>query len=124
MARLRRSTAIRLGPGSRLALHKLERLGVHAGGSFDPEVVATICIVSLAIVFLATRIKHVPLPAGVLLTAGGITYPLYLLHMLLGYVIFIALAPERHVEAVICAIVFGAFALAYAVWRFVGSNRE
>ena len=52
-----------------------------------------------------------------MLTAGGITYPLYL-HMRLGYVIFDALAPERHIEAITCAIVLGAFVLAYAVWRF------
>jgi peptidoglycan/LPS O-acetylase OafA/YrhL len=38
--------------------------------------------------------------------------------MQLGYVVFTALAPERHVVAVACAIVFGAFVLAYVVWRF------
>jgi peptidoglycan/LPS O-acetylase OafA/YrhL len=91
---------------------------VHTHGSFDPKLVAAICIVSLAIVFLATRIKRVPLPASIALAAGGITYPLYLLHMQFGYVIFDALAPQRHVEGVTCTIVFGAFALAYAVWRF------
>lgn len=111
-------SALALGTAVFQAVHKLERLGVHTGGSFDPKVVAAICVVSLGIVFLATRIKRVPLPAAIVLAAGGITYPLYLLHMQLGYVIFIALAPERHVEAVTCAIVFGAFVLAYAVWRF------
>jgi peptidoglycan/LPS O-acetylase OafA/YrhL len=52
------------------------------------------------------------------LAAGGITYPLYLLHMQLGYVIFTALAPEQHIVAFTCAIVLGAFAMAYLVWRF------
>jgi peptidoglycan/LPS O-acetylase OafA/YrhL len=51
------------------------------------------------------------------LAAGGITYPLYLLHMQLGYVVFDSLRTERHVAVVTCAIVFGAFVLAYAVWR-------
>jgi hypothetical protein len=37
--------------------------------------------------------------------------------MQFGYVIFTALHPERHVGAVTCAIVFGAFVLAYAIWR-------
>jgi peptidoglycan/LPS O-acetylase OafA/YrhL len=106
-----------LGTAVFQAVHKLERLGVHTGGSFDPMVVAAICVVSLGLVFLATRIKSVPLPAKVVLAAGGITYPLYLLHMQLGYVIFTTLHPERHVGAVTCAIVFGAFVLAYAVWR-------
>jgi peptidoglycan/LPS O-acetylase OafA/YrhL len=117
-ARLWALSALALGTAVFQAVHKLERLGVHSHGSFDPRVVAAICIVSLAIVFLATRIKRVPLPAAVVLAAGGITYPLYLLHMQLGYVIFDALAPEPHVEAVTCAIVLGAFVLAYAVWRF------
>ena len=111
-------SALALGTAVFQAVHKLERLGVHTDGSFDPRVVAAICIVSLAIVFLATRIKQLPLPAKFVLAAGGITYPLYLLHMQLGYVIFTALAPKRHVEAVTCAIVLGAFVLAYAVWHF------
>lgn len=116
-ARLWVLSALALGTAVFQAIHKLERLGVHTGGSFDPKVVAAICVVSLGMVLLATRIKRVPLPAAVVLAAGGITYPLYLLHMQLGYVIFVALAPERHVAAVTCAIVGGAFVLAYAVWR-------
>ena len=100
------------------SIHKLERLGVHANATYDPRVVAAISIVGLGMVFLATRIKRVPLPAKMVLAAGGITYPLYLLHMQLGYVIFTALAQQQHVVAVACSIVFGAFVLAYAVWRF------
>jgi len=69
-------------------------------------------------VFLATRIKRVPLPAKMVLAAGGITYPLYLLHMQLGYVIFTALALEHHILALTFAIVVGAFVLAYLIWRF------
>jgi peptidoglycan/LPS O-acetylase OafA/YrhL len=117
-AKLWALSVLALGTAVFQAIHKLERLGVHTGGSFDPKIVAAICVVSLAIVFLATRVKRVPLAGSIVLTAGGITYPLYLLHMQLGYVIFDAVAPQRHVEAVICAIVFGAFVLAYAVWRF------
>jgi peptidoglycan/LPS O-acetylase OafA/YrhL len=58
------------------------------------------------------------LPAKIVLAVGGITYPLYLLHMQLGYVIFMASAPERNVEAVVCAIVSGASLLSFVVWRF------
>ena len=90
-ARLWGMMALALGTAVFQAVHKLERLGVHTGGSFDPKVIAAVCIVSLGIVFLATRIKSVPLPAGIVLAAGGITYPLYLLHMQLGYVIFMRL---------------------------------
>ncbi|WP_426527178.1 cation:dicarboxylate symporter family transporter, partial [Streptomyces sp. MH13] len=74
-------------------MRKLERLGVHTHGSFDPRVVTVICIVSLGIVFAATRIKSVPLPDGFVRAIGGITYPLYLLHLQLGYVILLLITP-------------------------------
>jgi peptidoglycan/LPS O-acetylase OafA/YrhL len=109
--------ALALGTAVFQAIHKLERLDVRTHGSFDPRVVAAICVVGLGMVLLATRIRRVPLPAHITLAAGGITYPLYLLHMQFGYVIFTAIAPQRHVVAVTCAIVAGVFALAYAVWR-------
>jgi peptidoglycan/LPS O-acetylase OafA/YrhL len=111
-------SALALGTAVFQAVHKLERLGVHTHGSFDPRVVAAICVVSLGLVLLATRIKRVPLPAKIVLAGGGITYPLYLLHMQLGYVVFMASAPERNVEAVVCAIVSGACLLSFVVWRF------
>lgn len=101
------------------AIHKLERLGVHTNGSFDERVVAAICLISIAAIFLATRIRKLPLPAGLILTAGGITYPLYLLHMQMGYTILTAAGPVRHMELWTAAIIAGAFALAWATWRFV-----
>jgi peptidoglycan/LPS O-acetylase OafA/YrhL len=112
------ASALSLGTAVIQAIHKLGRLGVHANASYDPRVVAAVSIVGLGMVFLATRINRVPLPAKMVLAAGGITYPLYLLHMQLGYVIFIALAPEHHIVALTCAIVVGAFVLAHLVWRF------
>jgi peptidoglycan/LPS O-acetylase OafA/YrhL len=111
-------SALSLGTAVFQSIHKLERLGVHAKASYDRRVVAAICIVGVGMVFLATRIKRVPLSTKMVLAAGGVTYPLYLLHMQLGYVIFTALAPRQHVLAITCGIVVGAFALAYGVWRF------
>lgn len=110
--------ALSLGTAVFQSIHKLERLGAHANSTYDPRVVAAICIVGLGMVFLATRIKQVPLPAKMVMAAGGITYPLYLLHMQFGYVIFTALDPKAHVVGITCAIVAGAFVLAYGVWRF------
>jgi peptidoglycan/LPS O-acetylase OafA/YrhL len=111
-------SALALGTVNFQAVHKLERLGVHTNGSFDPKVVVAICIVSLGIVLLATRVKRLPLPATLVLAAGGITYPLYLLHMQLGYVIFNTLAPQRNIALFIGTIIAGAFTLSYIVWRF------
>jgi peptidoglycan/LPS O-acetylase OafA/YrhL len=111
--------ALSVGTSVFQAIHKLERLGVHTGGSFDTRVVAAICLVSIAVIFLATRIRKLPLPAGFVLAAGGITYPLYLLHMQMGYTILAAMAPVRNAELRTAAIVSGAVILAWATWRFV-----
>jgi len=111
--------ALSVGTAVFQAVHKLERLGVHTGGTFDKRIVAAICLVSIAIIFLATRIRKLPLPAGLVLAAGGITYPLYLLHMQMGYTILTAAAPVRNAELWTAAIVSGAVVLAWATWRFV-----
>ncbi|EAQ35236.1 hypothetical protein NB311A_13006 [Nitrobacter sp. Nb-311A] len=79
-------------------VHKLERLGVHSDSSFDPKVAVAVCLISFALVLLATKVKRMPLPAKAVLAAGGITYPLYLLHMQLGYVVFTALAPQQQIR--------------------------
>jgi peptidoglycan/LPS O-acetylase OafA/YrhL len=100
------------------AIHKLARLAPLTGGVFDHRVVAAICLVSIALIFLATRIRHVPLPAGVVLAVGGVTYPLYLLHMQLGYVLFERQAPANAVPWVV-AIVLAMIWLAWIVWRYV-----
>jgi peptidoglycan/LPS O-acetylase OafA/YrhL len=111
-------SALALGTAVFQAIHKLERLGVHANSSYDPRVVAAITVVSLGTVLLATWIPRVPLPAKAVLAAGGVTYPLYLLHMQLGYVVFTALAPQHHVIAATCAIVVSSFALSFVIWRY------
>ena len=70
-ARLWALSALALGTAVFQAVHKLERLGVHTHGSFDHRIVAAICVVSLGIVLLASKIERVPLPAKVVLVAGG-----------------------------------------------------
>lgn len=110
--------ALAVGTAVFQSIHKIEKLGVHTGGSFDPKVVTAICLVSIALVFLAIRARHIPLPRGLILAAGGITYPLYLLHMQLGYVIFMAAAPSQYIALWVGAIVLGITALAWSIWRF------
>ena len=111
--------ALSVGTSVFQAIHKLERLGVHTGGTFDARVVAAICLVAIVVIFLATRIRKLPLPAGLVLAVGGITYPLYLLHMQMGYTILAAVAPVRNAGLWTTAIILGAVALAWATWRFV-----
>ncbi|MBR0798959.1 acyltransferase [Bradyrhizobium jicamae] len=114
--------ALATGTATFQAVHKLERLGVHIHASFDPRVVAAICIASLGIVFLATRIKSLPLPAALVTAAGGITYPLYLLHLQLGYVILLAVKPDQPPVLWTLSVVTGMVVLAWFVWRFFESS--
>jgi peptidoglycan/LPS O-acetylase OafA/YrhL len=99
------------------SIHKAVKLAPHTGGTFDTWTVAAICLASIAVIFAATRIRHVPLPPALVLAAGGLTYPLYLLHMQFGYVLFTR-APANPVLMVI-AIVVGMTLLAWVVWRYV-----
>ena len=101
------------------ATHKLERLSAHPDNTFDPRVVAVICVVALLGVFLPTRIKRIPIPATFVLAASGMSYPLYLLHMQMGYVIFSAMKPHDHAAIAVTTIVAGIALLAWAIWRFV-----
>jgi peptidoglycan/LPS O-acetylase OafA/YrhL len=112
-------TALSTGTAVFQALHKLERLGVHGGGDFDNRIVVAICLLSIAIIFLATRIKKLPLPPGLVIAIGGLTYPFYLLHMQMGYVIYSSDVVSGKTPVYVAAIVFGIAALSWAIWRYV-----
>ncbi len=101
------------------AVHKLERLGVHTGGNFSDWIVVAICLSSIAVIFAATRIRSVPLPAGLILAVGGLTYPFYLLHMQMGYVFYLRSDGPDHAALYVTMIVLGIAILSWAIWRFV-----
>ena len=101
------------------ALHKLERLGVHTNDSFDKSVVALISLASIAIIFLATRIRHVALPPKLVLAIGGLTYPFYLLHMQMGYVIYSSDLVGPKTPAAVVAIIVSIAVLSWAIWRYI-----
>ena len=100
------------------SLHRAERIDSPAGVSLDSGVIVAICLISIAIIFLATRLRRLPLPAGLVMAIGGITYPLYLLHMQLGYVILNVIQPATVAWAV-AAIIAGVVLLSWIVWRFI-----
>jgi peptidoglycan/LPS O-acetylase OafA/YrhL len=111
--------ALSIGTSIFQALHKLPKLNHLTGGTFDQSIVVTICLVSVAMIFLATRLRRVPLPTGLLIGAGGLTYPLYLLHMQMGYVLFPADALAAGAPVQVTAIVAGISCLAWGVWRYI-----
>ena len=110
--------ALSIGTAVFQAPHKLVKLAPHTGGVFDEWIVAAICLGSVAVIFMATQVRRVRLPAGLTLALGGLTYPLYLLHMQFGYVLLEHQAPANAVPLVV-TIIFAMTLLAWAVWRYV-----
>lgn len=111
--------AISTGTAVFQALHKLERLGVHTGGSFDERVVVAICVISIAVIFASTRVRKLPLPATLVLALGGLTYPFYLLHMQMGYTIYLNEIISQKTPPYAASIVLGIAAMSWAIWQFV-----
>jgi peptidoglycan/LPS O-acetylase OafA/YrhL len=100
------------------SIHSLAWLHTHAAVVFDPAIVSAICLGSIALIILATRIRNLPLPPGLVAAAGGMTYPLYLLHQQAGYTILRWITPAH--TALLCTVIlFGIAVLAWAIWRYV-----
>jgi len=100
--------------------HRATHIDSPTGTSFDDAVIAAICVSSIVIIFAATLIRKLPLPANLVMAIGGLTYPLYLLHQQVGYVVLSAVQPTSIAWAVV-AIVSGIMLLSWIVWRFFES---
>ncbi len=110
--------ALAIGTATFQAVHKLGHLTQQNIDLFDQWVAAAITLASIAVIFLATRLRNIPLPAGVIAGAGGLTYPFYLLHQKLGYVTFYAIGPAYPVVTA-TLIVIAIALLSWAIWRYV-----
>jgi len=100
------------------AVHSLAWLRSHSGTTFDAWIVAAICLGSIIIILLATLIERLPLPPRIVIAAGGITYPLYLLHQQIGYTIFMRMAPVN-AKLAVTAIIIGIGFVSWILWRYV-----
>jgi peptidoglycan/LPS O-acetylase OafA/YrhL len=77
-------------------------------------------VAAVLLVAAGTMIRRVPLPAALLLALGGLTYPLYLLHQIVGYVALnqfegLALPPL----GLLVGMTLSSIGLAWLVYRFV-----
>jgi peptidoglycan/LPS O-acetylase OafA/YrhL len=99
------------------SVHNLAWLRAETGASFDDFVVGAICLVSILIVMLVTRIRELPISAGVVLGLGGMTYPLYLLHQQLGYVALLRIDQMSTTSVALVILCIGA--MSWAIWRFI-----
>jgi peptidoglycan/LPS O-acetylase OafA/YrhL len=85
----------------------------------DNLVIALACIASVGAVAVAMNMRRVPLPPEIVLAIGGLTYPLYLLHQHVGFMLinrFEHAAPPLLLIASVATVITIA---SYVTWRFV-----
>jgi peptidoglycan/LPS O-acetylase OafA/YrhL len=116
--RLRGLFALAVMAGIYQSVHNLRWIRQETGSDFDELIVAGIFVSSVAIIFLATRIKHLPVNPQLLLAIGGCTYPLYLLHQQLGYVAFMRVDTRSHPFFIAVIVVFAIALASLGIWRF------
>ena len=91
----------------------------HYKTELDNLIIAAITLASIGAVALAMRVPRLPVPPGVIVAVGGLTYPLYLLHQHIGYMLLNTLA-GRATPAILIATVMLAMLLgSWLVWRVV-----
>lgn len=76
---------------------------------------ATVHAAFVGAILLRSALK----PSPTILMLGGLTYPLYLLHQFIGYILLNRLAPPLGSNAALGIVLVGMLLASYAVWRFV-----
>jgi peptidoglycan/LPS O-acetylase OafA/YrhL len=100
-------------------VHSLDWMRAHFDVRFDEWVVLAVCLASIGLVASALCVRRVPLRPGLVVAIGGLTYPLYLLHQHIGYMIFNRIGDLVPAQALIAGTTAGMLVLALAVWRVV-----
>ena len=88
------------------------------GVDYSDLVVVCSCLAIVAIVALAIKRQRSLLPGGMMLALGGISYPFYLLHQHIGYVIFNKVGATASPETVVAMTVLLLICISYLLWRF------
>jgi len=113
------ATAIACGWCIRLAASTTVGMSSHYATSFSPIIVAAI-LASFFGVFLFVSAKRTTwLSTSKWLFLGGLTYPLYLVHQNVGFMLFNVLYPSLNVHLIMWATVVAMLLFAYAVYTVV-----
>ena len=96
-----------------------EDMQTRYGIAFDGWIAATICLAAIIVVALAVRVRRVPLPPGLILGIGGLTYPLYLLHQNIGFIAFKHLEHLAPAGILVGAIIIAMIVASWAIWKYV-----
>jgi peptidoglycan/LPS O-acetylase OafA/YrhL len=87
--------------------------------AYDDRVVAGLSVLAVAAVGLGLAVRRLPIPSYVVAGIGGITYPLYLLHERVGYIVLIHLKGTVAAGSLVALTATAMAMLAWIVWRFV-----
>ncbi|MBN9598500.1 MAG: acyltransferase [Afipia sp.] len=101
------------------AVKNVEGWRVMTGQSFDGVTVGVLSICILALAIVAVRIGRLPLPSGLVMALGGLTYPAYLLNQMIGYVAFLHLRAFVPAVPLFALIVCGIGVLSWLIWKYV-----
>ncbi|HYI26547.1 MAG TPA: acyltransferase, partial [Bradyrhizobium sp.] len=88
------------------------------GADFDEFIVTAICLAAIVVIMQATRVRRLPMPTSFVMAVGGLTYPLYLLHQQIGYVVFNLFSPTTQSKVSVAGIVLVLVLASWAIWRF------
>ena len=91
----------------------------HYHTEFNNWVIAGVCLASIGAVALAMNVRRVPLPAGIVLAIGGLTYPLYLLHQHIGYMLLNKLQGVASAPVLIASTAIAITIASFLIWRLV-----
>lgn len=86
---------------------------------YNDTVIAIVCLAIIAMVALTIRLPRLPISSGLLLAIGGLTYPVYLLHQHIGYVLFNLFEGSVSPAGLVVAVTAAMLAASFLIWRFV-----
>ena len=101
------------------ALVGARETAIHYSVPFSTAMMIALTVFAVALVWLASRIPHLPLPKGLVLAIGGLTYPLYLLHQHIGYIAFNRLHEQAPAWLLVLGMTLAMIALSYVIWRYI-----
>lgn len=106
------------------AVSNVEMWRLQTGATFDDWTVAAISAGIIAVTAAAVRIRTMPLPAGLTLAVGGLTYPFYLLHQKLGYIALLRTADLGAPVLRAGLIIVATLVVSWATWKLVDRSLQ
>ncbi len=91
----------------------------HFGIPFSNTVLAVIAVAAVGLVALSVLPRRVPVPPALAYVLGGLTYPLYLLHQHISFIVFNRLEGVAPPVAIALGTLAGLLLVSCLIWRFV-----